>query len=90
VSAAERPTLAAVHKLPGGGRALFTERAHGNMASVGGEGAEHGASVRELIGVRRLARGHQVVRDVLACTICDERCFSHRRERAGRQAGSRG
>jgi len=29
------------------------------------------------------------VRDVLACTICDERFFSHRREgeRAGRQAG---
>jgi copper oxidase (laccase) domain-containing protein len=29
------------------------------------------------------------VRDVAACTICDERFFSHRREgvRAGRQAG---
>lgn len=50
--------------LPGGGRALFTAREHGNMSSVGGDGAERGAQARERlctqIGVRRLARGYQV------------------------------
>ncbi len=50
--------------LPGGGRVLFTERAHGNASSVAGEGAEDGALVRErlreLAGVRALARGYQV------------------------------
>lgn len=50
--------------LPGGGRALFTTREHGNMSSVGGDGAEHGQQARERlrtqIGVRRLARGYQV------------------------------
>ena len=53
-----------LEQLPGTGRALFTTRAHGNLSSVGGEGAELGArareSLRELIGVRRLARGYQV------------------------------
>ena len=43
---------------------LFTDRCHGNLSSVGGEGAERGAAarerLRELIGVRRLARGYQV------------------------------
>lgn len=33
--------------LPGGGRALFTTREHGNMSSVGGNGAERGAQARE-------------------------------------------
>jgi polyphenol oxidase len=50
--------------LPGGGRALFTMRAHGNLSSVGGEGAEHGLEsrerLRERLGVRRLLRGYQV------------------------------
>jgi copper oxidase (laccase) domain-containing protein len=50
--------------LPGGGHALFTTRAHGNMSSVGGAGAEHGVGVRERLrtqlGLRRLARGYQV------------------------------
>jgi polyphenol oxidase len=45
-------------------RALFTGRAHGNMSSVGGDGAEQGAEARErlcaLIGARRLLRGYQV------------------------------
>ena len=38
---------------------------------------------------RLLAVGVSEVRDVAACTICDERFFSHRREgaRAGRQGG---
>jgi YfiH family protein len=50
--------------LPGGGHALFTTRADGNMSSVGGDGAEHGLEsrerLREQIGVRRLLRGYQV------------------------------
>jgi YfiH family protein len=51
-------------ELAGGVRVLFTNRADGNMSSVGGEGAEDGALARERlrarIGVRGLARGHQV------------------------------
>jgi polyphenol oxidase len=57
-------------ELPGGGRALFTARVHGNMSSAGGEDAEHGhharERVRERLGVRRLARGHQVHGTVVA------------------------
>jgi YfiH family protein len=51
-------------ELPGGGRALFSDRTHGNLSSVSGEGAEHGLDARErlrgLIGAERLARDHQV------------------------------
>ena len=51
-------------ELPGGGRVLFTDRAHGNMSSVAGEDAELGHRSRERlraeIGARRLVRGHQV------------------------------
>lgn len=51
-------------ELPAGGHALFTGRAHGNLSSVGGEGAEHGLRAREqlrsLLGVRALVRGYQV------------------------------
>jgi purine-nucleoside/S-methyl-5'-thioadenosine phosphorylase / adenosine deaminase len=51
-------------ELPGCGRVLFTERSHGNLSSVAGDGAENGARARERlraqIGVERLARGHQV------------------------------
>jgi YfiH family protein len=53
-----------VIELPGGGRALFSDRAHGNLSSVGGDDAENGFDARErlrrLIGAERLARGHQV------------------------------
>jgi YfiH family protein len=60
--------------LPGRGRVLFTERAHGNLSSVGGDNARDGQLARERlrarIGVERLARGYQehgtVVRRVLA------------------------
>jgi len=45
-------------------RVLFTDRRHGNLSSVGGDGAEHGGQarerLRELIGAQRLARGYQV------------------------------
>ncbi len=51
-------------ELPGAGHALFTDRSHGNLSSVGGDGAEHGEQaredLRELLGLRRLARGFQV------------------------------
>lgn len=51
-------------ELPGGGHALFTTRVHGNLSSVGGDGAEHGLEsrerLREQIGVQRLLRGYQV------------------------------
>jgi YfiH family protein len=51
-------------ELPGAGQVLFTERAHGNLSSVGGERAEQGESARErlrtTLGVHRLARGYQV------------------------------
>ncbi len=50
-------------ELPGCGRALFTDRAAGNMSSVGGEGAEQGAAnrerLRQALGLRALARGYQ-------------------------------
>jgi YfiH family protein len=50
--------------LPGGGHALFTTRAHGNMSSVSGPHHEHGLHARERLrtqlGLRRLARGYQV------------------------------
>ena len=51
-------------EIAGRARVLFTDRHHGNLSSVGGEGAEHGAQARQrlrvLTGVRRLARGYQV------------------------------
>jgi polyphenol oxidase len=50
--------------LPGGGHALFTTRAHGNMSSVGGLHHEHGLHARERLrtqlGLCCLARGYQV------------------------------
>jgi YfiH family protein len=55
---------AEVMRLPGGGHALFTGRAHGNLSSVGGEHAEQGLRARErlrgALGVRDLVRGYQV------------------------------
>ncbi|HEV3095368.1 MAG TPA: polyphenol oxidase family protein [Solirubrobacteraceae bacterium] len=51
-------------ELPGGGRALFSDRSHGNVSSVGGEGAEGGFGARERLrercGVDVLLRGYQV------------------------------
>jgi len=51
-------------ELPGGGRVLFTERSHGNMSSVTGDGSKQAHVSREhlraRIGVRHLVRGHQV------------------------------
>jgi len=51
-------------ELPGAGRALFTERLHGNLSSDTGEDCENALATRrrlcEAIGVRRLVRGRQV------------------------------
>lgn len=56
------PNLSA--ELPGGGRVLFTDRAQGNVSSVGGLGHEQGHEARERlrreIGVSALVRSHQV------------------------------
>jgi YfiH family protein len=50
--------------LPGRAHALFTTRAHGNLSSIGGDGAKHGSQARERlrrqIGVSALVRGYQV------------------------------
>jgi YfiH family protein len=53
-----------IFALPGGGRALFTDRADGNMSSVRGARAQHGQRARERLrertGLPRHARGRQV------------------------------
>ncbi|MCL2769657.1 MAG: polyphenol oxidase family protein [Solirubrobacterales bacterium] len=50
--------------LPGGGRALFTTRAQGNLSTAAGEGCEEGRAARERLcaelGLRRLCAGPQV------------------------------
>jgi YfiH family protein len=64
VSASSSLPLIEAYELPDGGRALFTDRSHGNLSSVGGLGAEYGLQARERLcgslGVRRLVRGYQV------------------------------
>ena len=64
-----------IFELPGGGHALFTGRAHGNLSSVGGEDAEHGLQarerLREALGVRRLVRGYQVHGTVVGRVFAD-------------------
>ena len=51
--------------------------------------APQNIDLRAIARERLLAAGVAQVLDARACTICDERFFSHRREgeRAGRQAG---
>jgi polyphenol oxidase len=62
-------------ELPGRGRALFTSRAHGNLSSVGGEGAELGLQAREhlrkQLGVVALVRGYQVHGSVVGRVLSD-------------------
>jgi YfiH family protein len=57
-------------ELPGGGQALFTDRTHGNLDSEDGR-----ENLRRLIGIERLAHGHQVhgsvVRRVSDLEACD-------------------
>lgn len=53
-----------VHELPGGGRALFTTRAHGNLSTLRGVDHEHGLQARERLcaqlGLRWLCASRQV------------------------------
>jgi len=58
-------------------------------AELTGAPREGPIDLRAIVRGRLLAAGVGEVRDVEACTICDERFFSHRREgeHAGRQAG---
>ncbi len=62
-------------ELPGGAHALFTDRAHGNLSSVGGAHAEHGLRarerLRESLGVRRLVRGYQTHGTVVGRVLQD-------------------
>jgi YfiH family protein len=55
---------AGVFELPGGGRALFTTRAQGNLSAVQGEDHERAAATVERlaaeVGVERLGRARQV------------------------------
>lgn len=64
-----------IFELPGGGCALFTGRAHGNLSSVGGEQAEHGLRsrerLREALGVRGFVRGYQVHGAVVGRVFAD-------------------
>lgn len=50
--------------LPGGGRVLFTTRAHGNLSTAAGDGCEGGRAARERLcaelGLERLCAGPQV------------------------------
>jgi copper oxidase (laccase) domain-containing protein len=63
------------------------EEVHAAFSGAHRDGAR--IDLRAIARERLLAAGLAEVRDANACTICDERYFSHRREgeRAGRQAG---
>ncbi len=87
VSAAANAALdGEIAQLPGGGRALFCSRAHGNLSSVGGEGAEHGLGarerLRESLGVRRIVRGYQVHGAVVGRVFAGEEASSLPRDSA--------
>ncbi|MGA9285110.1 MAG: polyphenol oxidase family protein [Solirubrobacteraceae bacterium] len=73
---ASTPLDGEVLRLPGGAKALFTGRAHGNLSSVGGEHAEEGLWSREklraAIGVERLVRGYQVHGTVVCRVLSNE------------------
>lgn len=79
---------------PCAGACCYEVGAEVHAAFAGGRGDREGTG-RSTIDLRAIARrrlfdaGVQDVRDVAACTICDERFFSYRREgaAAGRQAG---
>ena len=74
--------------LPGGAKALFTSRAHGNLSSVGGEHAERGLAARErlrvALGLERLARGYQV-HGTVVCRVLPNRSSRALRPESERQ-----
>jgi YfiH family protein len=73
---------------PGAGPCCYEVGAEVHAALTGASGTGP-VDLRAVARRRLLAAGVTDVRDVRACTICDRRFFSHRREgrRAGRQAG---
>jgi copper oxidase (laccase) domain-containing protein len=74
---------------PCAGVCCYEVGAEVHRAFGGAHGVGSHIDLRAIAHGRLAAAGVSRVRDVRACTICDERFFSHRREgaRAGRQAG---
>jgi polyphenol oxidase len=74
---------------PGAGVCCYDVGADVHRAFGGAHRDGNAIDLRAIARERLHAAGVAQVRDVRACTICDERFFSHRRdgERAGRQAG---
>jgi YfiH family protein len=74
---------------PGAGACCYEVGPEVHAQLGGGHSTGRRIDLRAIAAERLLAAGVAEVRDVPACTICDERFFSHRREgaRAGRQAG---
>ncbi len=74
---------------PGAGPCCYEVGPEVHEAFAGAHSHGRRIDLRAIAHDRLLAAGVGEVRDLNACTICDERYFSHRREgsRAGRQAG---
>jgi YfiH family protein len=74
---------------PGAGVCCYEVGPEVHGAFGGAHRVGQNIDLRAIARERLLAAGVAEVGDVQACTICDERFFSHRREgvRAGRQAG---
>jgi polyphenol oxidase len=74
---------------PGAGVCCYEVGAEVHRAFDGTHSEGRHIDLRAIARERLLAAGVTRVHDARACTICDERFFSHRREgaRAGRQAG---
>jgi polyphenol oxidase len=70
----DQPGIAQRLHLPGGGSALFTGRAQGNMSSAGGDGCAHAQGARErllqTVDAQRLVRGYQVHGSVIRRVTC--------------------
>jgi copper oxidase (laccase) domain-containing protein len=74
---------------PGAGPCCYEVGPEVHEAFAGAHAHGRLIDLRAIAHDRLLAAGVSEVRDVNACTICNQRYFSHRREgsRAGRQAG---
>jgi polyphenol oxidase len=74
---------------PGAGACCYEVGPEVHAAFAGAHAHGRNIDLRAIAHARLAAAGVADVRDVRACTICDPRFFSHRREgaRAGRQAG---
>jgi polyphenol oxidase len=74
---------------PGAGACCYEVGPEVHRAFAGAHRHGHNVDLHAIARERLLGAGVAELQDVGACTICDERFFSHRREgaRAGRQAG---